>query len=222
MSAADWGRGPLPVPRPWGRVTAATVLWAVLPAALGCGAGCRGAARIELATLNFSAIDPPAPQVARVTLHRCTWWQDEAGQVWIAMERREPLVVVPGQFDFRLSLVLAGLPAGRAREYRVAERELRAAVRLGPIESRYESILGIVALYRAGGDRLRGSFRLLVGQQSSRLLGGWTEPVQQLMLGTFEAVPDSDGRGRLIAAETEAAGWDRPPPASQPAPGTAR
>ncbi len=198
------------------RGPAAAVLLAVLAAA-----GCGGSARVELATLNFSAIDPPAPQVARVVLHRCTWWQDDAGQVWIAMERQEPLVVVPGHFGFRLSLVLSGLPAGRAREYRVAQRELRAAVRLGPVESRYESILGIVALYREPGDRLRGSFRLLVGQQSSRLLGGWTSPMQQLMLGTFEAVPDTDGRGRAIAAETEAAGWSRPPPESQPADVTA-
>ncbi len=74
-----------------------------------------------------------------------------------------------------------------------------------------------MALYRDSGDRLKGSFRLDVLRQSQRLLGGWTPPSRFIMLGTFDAVPDA-GRGRQIVAATEASGWEREAPTSQPLP----
>ncbi len=134
------------------------------------------------------------------------------------MERDKPWMLGLEHFVFQLSLSLEKPPAGRARNYLVSRRELRAVARFGPAESRFVSISGIVALYRKPHDRLRGSFRLQVAQQAQKLLGlgGWSRPRRYLTLGTFTAVHDEE-RGRRIAAETESFGWDRKPPASRPA-----
>ncbi len=171
--------------------------------------GCAGGGRVEIATLDFRAIDPPAPRFAHVDLDRCYWWTDEQGQVWIAMERDQPLIVRPEHFIFQLSLVLEKLPAGRERNYLVNKRELRGVAKVGPAEGRYISLNGIVALYREPGDRMRGSFRLEVAQESLGLLG-WSSPRRQLMMGSFVAVPDT-GRGKTVAAGTESPGWERAP-----------
>jgi hypothetical protein len=178
-------------------------------------AGCQGSGRIDVTPLNYRDIDPPAARFSTVDLQRAGWWTDEQGQVWIALERDAPLFPLPQHFVFQLSLVLDELPAGKAKNYLVSQRELRGVARLGPAQSRLVSIAGIVALYRGPGDHLRGSLRLDVSRQAQQLLGGWAPPVRYLMLGTFDAVPD-DGRGRKIAAATEAYGWERKPPASAP------
>lgn len=182
-------------------------------------AGCRGGGQLQFADLNYAAIDPPSPRFQTIEIERCYWWTDDAGQVWIAMEHDR--AVLPGvePFVLRMSLVLEKLPAGRARNYLVQQRELRAVARLGPAEGRFVSLAGIVALYREPNERLRGSFRLEVSREISKLLGGWGRPSRNLMQGTFVAIPDT-GRGREIATETELYGWDReprqPPPATRP------
>ncbi|MBU0638729.1 MAG: hypothetical protein KKB50_07685 [Planctomycetes bacterium] len=192
---------------------------------MGClvaSAGCNGRGQIELTSLAYHAIDPPAARFARIGLDRCYWYTDEEGQVCVAMEsERSSLFGRLARFSFQLSLVLERPPAGRARNYSVAKRELRAAARLGPAESRFVSVSGIVALYREEGARLRGNFRLQALRQVNRMLGGWGQPSRYLILGRFEAVHDEE-RGRRIAAATEARGWERqsPPtarPSSQPA-----
>lgn len=194
--------------------TVGPVRW--LPAlALGAGlllcAGCTGTARIELTSLDFENIDPPPPRVGQLDIGRCFWWEDEEGQVWIAMERQTESFYGPlGRFTFQMSLVLEEPPAGRARNYDVTKRELRAVVRLGPMESRFESARGILALYREPGERLRGTFRLLVARENNRMLGGWSAPRAYLMLGEFEAVHDPE-QGRPIVDATETGGWEREP-----------
>lgn len=178
-------------------------------------AGCGGSGRIHIASLNYRTIDPPAgpaPGVVTLDLERCYWWTDERGQVWIAMERDVPsLLGRIGRFTFQMSLVLEEPPAGRARDYSVAKRELRALARVGPAQSRFTSVAGIVALYSEPGNRLRGSFRLLAAREVNGLLGGWSRPSGYLMTGTFVAVHDPQ-RGRVIAEATEAFGWQRDTP----------
>jgi hypothetical protein len=180
-------------------------------------AGCRTPGRVQLTALDFRNIDPPRAAFQEIKLDRCYWWTDDAGQVWIAMTRDKPWLLGAEYFRFRLSLVLERLPRGKARNYLVSKRELRGVARFGPAEARLVSKGGVVALYREGEDRLRGSFRLQVRHQSPALLGvgGWTKPRQFLVLGTFDAVRHEE-RGRQIADETESQGWDRPPPATQP------
>ena len=191
-------------------------------ASLACG--CAGGGHLELISLNYRAIDPPAPRASTLEVDRCYWWTDDAGRVWVALESvRHPWFTPFGPFLFQMSLALDRLPAGRARDYSVAQRELRALARLGPVESRFTAVAGVVAVYRATGDKLRGSFRLHVRREVSRLLGGWSEPTSFLMHGTFTALHDA-ARGRPIAEQTESHGWEREPTVEQtlsapPAPG---
>lgn len=212
-------RGASPRARPRSRQRG---LVALLTFCVGLLAGCAGSGRVQIAALNFQAIDPPAgpaPRFAELPLDRCTWWLDEQGKVWIAMERAQTLWLGPEwQFRFQLSLALDEPPAGRSREYLVSRREMRATTRFGPSQSRFASINGIVALYREPNNQLRGSFRLQVAREVQQLLGNWSTASRYLMMGTFVAVPD-DGRGRQIARATEDLGGQREPPTpTQPSP----
>ncbi len=175
--------------------------------ALLAAIGCSGSGRVEVASLNFEAVDPPAgppPRFTRIALDRCYWWLDENGRVCVAMERNQPTPLGPGwRFRFQLALQLDEPPAGRARDYRVTKRELRATARFGPSQSRFTSISGVVALYRQPQDRLRGSFRLLVAREVQQMLGGWGLPGRYLMMGTFEAVRNEE-HGRQIRAQVDA------------------
>ena len=184
-----------------------TVATVALLASLGLLAGCNGTGRVDVAALDFQAIDPPegpAPRFVTLDLDRCYWWTDEAGRVHVALERDRPaLLGTEWRFRFQLSLALDQPPAGKARDYRVNRRELRGVARFGPTQSRFSSLYGIVALYREPQNCLRGSFRMEVARETQQLLGGWSRPSRYLMMGSFVAVPDAD-RGRRIAAEAEA------------------
>jgi hypothetical protein len=178
-----------------------------------CAAGCHGSAHLEIASLNFQAIDLPPARFTRLDLPECYWWKDKGGRVWIAMRREStPLFNPRFRFDFQVSLALDKLPAGKARNYKVDAKSMRACVRFGPWETRFTSRTGIVAIYRESGGRLRGSMRLYASRQVARLLGGWSRPSGYLLLGSLEAVHDEQ-RGRAIAEATESAGWGREEPA---------
>lgn len=190
--------------------------WGLAAALTLCAAGCAGSGRVETVPLDYRSIDPPPAKVAYLDLDHCYWWTDESGQVWIALEAvRRPLFSPLGELRFQMSLVFDELPAGQARNYLVSKRELRAVARLAVMEGRFVSAAGIVALYRAPGNRLHGSFRLLAQRQVTQMLGGWGPPSSHLLQGTFEAVHDPQ-RGRPIAAATESRGWEREPSATAP------
>ena len=186
--------------------------------ALLCAGCARGNATLQIASLNYRSIDPPAARVMDVRASGCYWWTDDADRVWVAFERRFHSLLIPQlNSTFQFSLMLEKLPAGHARNYEARREELRARVRTGPFEIRFVSRQGIVALYRERGDRIRGHFRLQVLREVSRLLGGWGRPAQYLMIGRFNAVHD-EKRGRAIAEATESLGFDRKTPAdTQPA-----
>lgn len=176
------------------------------------GTGCAGRARLEFTPLHFKSIDPPPPHVTRLEFQHCYWWTDEDGTVWIAMEKKfAPWFNPRLQFEVQVSLALEKLPAGKARNYRIGGRELRARVKFGIWESRFASRAGIVALYRESGQRLRGSLRVQTSRVSSQLLGGWGEPTNYLMQGSFLAVENRQ-RGRAFAEITESQGWERSAP----------
>lgn len=182
-------------------------------ALIACSAGCAsGGARLDFAALDYRSIDPPAAKFTTLRPDRCYWWQEEDGRVVIAMQHFGPSLLFgkAGDFLFQLSLDLEGLPAGRARDYVVERRELRALARLGPAHVRFTSLRGIVALYREPGDRLRGAFRLMVARDVSQILGGWGRASNVLILGEFTAVQDA-ARGRSIRDATESQGWEREP-----------
>jgi len=193
----------------------ASARWWAVAGLVGVGLlaqfGCAPAGRIELVALNFTSIDPPAPTTGSLDLDHCYWWEDEDGQLWFAAESgMRPFFGQLGDFRFHLSLALERLPAGKARDYDIRRRELRAVARFGPTESRFTSSRGIMAVYRESHDRLRGSFRIHVRREMTRLLGGWGNPTSYVMQGTFTARHDS-ARGRPIAKDTESQGWEREP-----------
>lgn len=194
----------------------------VLIASLCCATGCSGSGRVELASLDFRAVDPPVPRCVPIEMRECYWWTDGGGRLWIAMQRQQtPLFYPKMRFEFQLSVALERLPAGKARDYKVDKTTLRARIRLGPWEGRFTSRVGIIAVYRQSGDRLRGSLRLQAVRVASHWLGGWGKPSRYLLLGSFTAVPDEQ-RGRAIAEATESSGWGRdssagPPVTSRPA-----
>jgi hypothetical protein len=183
----------------------AAVFAALLCAApFGCGAG-----QLQLISLNLGSIDPPSPRPTEIPLDRCYWWVDEQERVWIAMQRESrPPLLPQARFAFEMSLCLERLPAGPARNYQVRTTELRAVARVGPVEARLTSRRGIVALYREGADRLRGSLRLEALRRVAQLLGGWGAPTRLLLHGSFVATRD-EARGRAIARRTESQGFDR-------------
>jgi hypothetical protein len=171
--------------------------------------GCTGSADIRVLSLNYASIDPPTTDIARVQVDRCFWWADDEGRLWVAMHgRRDRLFSELADLDFKLSLRLEQPPAGQARNYLAGRDELRARVQLGPVQSRFESSRGVVAIYRAGADGYRGSFRLRVTRETSNFLGGWSRPSAYLLLGEFTATHDP-ARGRALAEATEAGGWER-------------
>jgi hypothetical protein len=173
--------------------------------------GCRGGGHVDFVALNYKAIDPPAPRITRVDMQECYWWTDADGGLWIAMQRADVPPLQPKlAFRFQLSLALEKLPAGRARNYSIGERELRSCARLGPWESRFTARRGIAALYRESDDSLRGNLRVEATRVTARWLGGWGRPTRYLMLGSFVAVRDEQ-RGRAITEATESAGWEREP-----------
>jgi hypothetical protein len=177
----------------------------VLLAATLLVTGCTGTGRLEFASLDFRAVDPPPPRVSPVSVQECYWWTEPNGQLWIAMQsHRTPLIYPELRFQFQLSLALEKLPAGKARDYKLGRRELQVRVRLGPWESRFSSQVGIAALYREPGNRLRGSVRVQTSRVTLQWLGGWGEPVRYLMLGAFTAVHDEQ-RGRAIVKAIEPA-----------------
>jgi hypothetical protein len=195
----------------------------ILVASLCCAAGCRGSGRLHFASLDYRDIDPQVPpRLTAFDLQECYWWTDEGGRLWMAMQRQHtPLFYPKMRFEFQLSVALERLPAGRARTCKVDRTTLRARVCVGPWESRFTSRVGVIAVCREPGDRLRGSLRLQAVRVASHWLGGWGKPSRYLLLGSFTAVPD-ERRGRAIAEATESSGWGRdssagPPITSRPA-----
>ncbi len=183
----------------------------LLLAALVSG-GCAQRGRIELVSLDFRNIDPPAPHVVTLRAAECCWWVDERGDLWVAMHREQHVPWRPRlRFELDMSLRLAAPPAGRARNYRLDRDSLRLRIEVGPWQLRFSSMAGIAAVYHESGKRLRGSVRARTRRVTSQLLGGWSKPTGYLLMASFTAVPDAE-RGRAIADRTEADGWDRKPP----------
>lgn len=172
---------------------------------------CTGGGQIELAQLEFRAIDPPPPTISRFSVQECYWWTDAQEHLWIAARHRAIVPPLPqllqNRLEFYVMLRLEKLPSGREREYSLRTQELRGLVRAGPIEIRFSSQIGIAAVYREPGEALRLSARAQVGGEVKQLFG-WSPPRRSLMLLARRAAPDR-GAGRAWVALTDAPGWER-------------
>jgi len=194
---------------------AIVVLIAVSTALTG---GCAGHASIHIASLDTKRISTTAPLIMRVTPDRCYYWVNERDELCIAMrEDKRSLLGKRFGAEFRLSLVLEGLPAGSSRSYPMSQRTLRARHRDGFTHTRAASVGGIAAVWGYGKGRLHGRFRALVEQQSWSVLKGWGSNKKVFMVGDFTAVKDQQA-GQRILTETETDGMERPPPRPTPRP----
>lgn len=187
----------------------------------GWGAGLLGAAlltvgcagppgQIATVALDYRNIDPPPAEVGRLTLDRAVWWTDEQGRLWIGLQRTPQWFGGPtAELALELTLRLEAMPAGAARNYAVNSQSVRARVAAGPLETRFVSEEGVVAIYREGGaDRLRGTFRVRVQRYARRLLGTWSGGSDFLIMGEFDARRDA-ARGVELRGVTDANDWAR-------------
>ncbi len=187
-----------------------------------CVTGCRGGGDVQLISLDFRSIDPPAPRVFELSFDRCVWWSDANGRLWLAMSRDMQSILGPlGRVQFEMSIRLEKPPSGKARNYSLAADEVRARIRTALSETRLTSISGILAVYRESGDALRGSFRFQANRHTLQILGGWSRGARFLFLGRFHAAPDA-GEAAAIVESTEGPGFERGEPTSAPAVQTAR
>ncbi|UCG15718.1 MAG: hypothetical protein JSV19_10530 [Phycisphaerales bacterium] len=173
--------------------------------------GCHNSAKLHLIPLTYSRIDAKAPLVLSLQAQQCYFWVDERQQIRIAMTgQTAPLFDKESRRTFDVSLVLDGVPANVARNYRVTRRGLRGTLSQGDQHTRFASIRGIAAVWLDGPDRIHGRIRISTKHQKFSVLLGWHASRQVLVLGEFDAVRDQR-RCEAILARTEQGGMERDP-----------
>lgn len=172
-------------------------------------AGCSGSAALHMVPTGYTRMDVQAPLVVPLHAARCWYWIDDNRQIRVAMSN-------PGAGrTLELSLVLDGLPAGAARNYRVTRYTLRGTVSRGAEHTRFASVRGIAAVWLDGPDRIHGRFRMSTKYERFNLLLGWHGAQEVLLLGEFRAVRDRD-RCEGVLARTEQDGMERSAVSTQP------
>lgn len=179
----------------------------LIAAAALLSAGCsRG--RIELTSLQFRTIEPPAPRALAFEIQDAIWDEDAEGRLRIALRRQDTIPFLNLRQRLVLSFLLERLPNGKAREYRLTKATLRGLAEVGPGQARLESLGGIAAVYRQDSpNEIRGTFRLLANRYTAQVLGGFGKPTRVLLQGEFRA--RRDPRTAEWLAETEQAGFER-------------
>lgn len=191
------------------------VVWVSL-----CGlwaGGCHGSARLDLIPLGVQRIEAKAPLIYTLRADECYFWTDAADQLCIACTDETAELFGEGtKTSLNVSLVLDGLPAHLARDYRASRRTLRGRANQRARHVRFASTGGIVAVWMDDKDRIHGRFRVLTRYQTFNVLLGWRGTQQVLLLGEFHAVRNRR-RGESILARTEEDGMERSSAESEPA-----
>src|SRR5262245_1696626 len=173
--------------------------------------GCAGSAELQFVSTNLTSINPPPPIVYRFDPQRCYWWLEDDGSMNIAMQFDNVSVLSEiGKLRLQVSLSLDAPPAGSGKDYPIGPQNLRGRFDTPLAQARLISTSGVVAISKAGNERYRGSFRMLLQQFPGISLFTLApqRPGSYLMFGKFEAVHDAE-RGRAIRDATEADGWTR-------------
>ena len=187
-------------------------------AALG---GCASAGAVNISELNFKRIPAQGPLTAHVVVEQCAWRIDEE-RICVGLRYRRPgLFGESGREQFDFSLVLPGIPAARARDYRLDAQSVRCYLRRGASHARFASIYGIVGIWRESGEVLHGKFRLIAGQQVFHVLTGWSSVGQVYMEGEFRARRDPRLTEDILLGSEED-GMDRSGRVNMPAGSQAR
>jgi hypothetical protein len=192
--------------------------------------GCAGTAKINLISLNTTAIDPPPTEPWRFDAQQCFWWADETGDFNIAMQSRQGNLFLGklGDIEIDVSLALDGPPAGSGRDYALRQREGRAVLLSPSGNRRFVVHSGVCDVLTGKDGTYRGSYRLWMTSLSELNVLSFlpARPGPLLCFGSFYAVHD-EKRGRAIRELSEKDGWVRPPrkpkspfsaPTSEPTP----
>jgi hypothetical protein len=159
------------------------------------------------------------PLVQQVPVNEAYYWLED-GQLWVSLRCHRPSALGPAfEFDWAMSLVVEGLPAGSARLYQLKADAARVVQTAGADQRRSRGWTGVAVIQSPKNRRLEGRFHCNVRQQHFTLLHGWQPPPlaapMLIVVARFEAVEDAE-RGRAIRDETEAAGFERRLPATRP------
>ncbi len=185
---------------------------------------CSGRANIQFVSLNMTEIDPPQPKVWEFDAQQSYWWIDKSGELNIAAKHEERSLILGklGRVDLGISLAFDEPPAGRARNYKIGQREARVLFHSGLSNQRFLPYAGIVSVIFRDDRVVRGSFRLWMAPvaELSILSVLPRRPGTVLCFGTFEAIHDEE-RGKSIRQYCESDGYSRParvhPATTQPA-----
>jgi len=173
-------------------------------------AGCGGSATVWLVPIQYGAIEAQAPLVVDLSAQECYYWIDpEKQQVRIAITaRQDALFNENAARSLDVSLVLDGLPANNARDYRANRRTVRGTASERGDFVRFASVRGIAAVWFDQPDCLHGRVRVQAKYQQYSLLFGWHASQPVLMLGEFVAIRDRE-RCEAILERTENGGMER-------------
>ncbi|MHC4093098.1 MAG: hypothetical protein ACYSVY_22975 [Planctomycetota bacterium] len=191
--------------------------WTALAAATFLAAGCSGSAHLYVIPAEHKRIDMRGPLVVRYDVPHCYYWVNQRQELCAAFSYEN--VAPEGtarRRSFDLSLVLGPLPAGRARNYAVDRRTMRAILHEGAEHRRFASLYGIVGVWFDERHRvLRGRFSIWANQQDYKVWRDWAGDRRVILRGEFTALPDG-GRGTESLDRTEVGALKRPPPANRP------
>lgn len=183
--------------------------------------GCSGRGDIEFVSLNMTEIDPPQAQAWSFKAPECYWWIDAEGELNIAMRHRQrnPLLGKIAQVDLVMSFVFDSPPAGRARNYKISNQDVRTLYASPLAMQRFSAAGGIVGVTIGQDGILRGSYRLWMMPLMDASLFSFMpqRPGSVLCFGSFEAVRD-EMRGLPLRVFSESNGYARPKrgPTSRP------
>jgi len=190
-----------------------------LVTALLAVAGCRGSADVRVVPLMRTDFTEREPLVQQVPVDEAYYWLED-GRLWISLRCYRPSALGPAfAFDWEMSLVVDGLPAGSARLYPLKGEAVRVVQTVGGDQRRSRGWTGVAVIHAPENGRLQGRFHCNVRQQQFTLLRGWQpSPLAApmfIVVGRFEAVENAE-LGRAIRDETEAAGFERMATATRP------
>ncbi|MCK4659601.1 MAG: hypothetical protein KAV82_08795 [Phycisphaerae bacterium] len=176
--------------------------------------GCTGWAKLHLVPTKQMRIIKTTPLMTELHAAECYYWIED-NRITIALaDENISLAGELGKKTLVGSIVLEGLPAHQAREYRLDHNSIRGRFRRGARHVRFASLGGVCSIWLEGGRRIRGRLHALAKQQQFHILRGWVGNRQAYLLGDFVAVQNRE-RGEELLRRSEADGMGRgvPPPA---------
>ena len=183
-------------------------------------AGCSGSGSVHIVPLIRTDLPPGEPLMQTVPISEAYYWNDSDGTLKLALRHRAP-ALLGASLDWQMSVVLEGLPAGKERLYRLAQREIRVVQDYGGDHRRSRSGMGVAVVEAPRNRRLKGRLHANVQQQQFGVLTGWNPPIYRgamlVLVAEFEAV-ENRTKGEEILRYTESDGFERPSiPTSLPA-----